>query len=93
MTGLIPLIYLNSSSGYTVAFFQKTKGDWISELKFPIIQSYTAKSLYGCSINDIEVGVYSFENDEHEFHKYSQREITKALSELNDLGNTISSFL
>jgi len=93
MTGVIPLIYLNASSGYAVAYFQKVKGDWISELKFPIIQNYVAKSLYGCGLQDVEVGVFSFEDGEHELHKFSQKEISQALKELTELGETITSFL
>lgn len=93
MTGQIPLIYLNNSTGYVVAFFQKMQNDWMNELKFPIIQNYVAKFLYGCGIAEVEVGVFSFEDEEHRLRTYTQKEINTALSELTKIGNTISSYL
>lgn len=93
MTGLIPIVYLNGRNGYSACFFQKSDGDWKDQLKYPVLQNYVATSLYRCDAKIVQVGIYSFESDEHQLHNFSSKEINNSLVELNELGSEISSLL
>lgn len=93
MTGLIPMIYLDLNGGYAAYFFQKTEDYWQEKLKFPILQNYIASQIYGCTNAQIRVGVYAFEAEEHFSKCFTDTEVNDALTELNDLGTTISGLL
>lgn len=89
LTGQAPIIYLNNKLSYSIYFFTKTSKDWEDELRFPVIQNYFAKEVYGVDVSEIEVGVFTLDLGKHLQKSYSKTEIKKAVDELNSIGNTI----
>lgn len=67
--------------------------NWVSELQYPIIQDYVANHIYGCAIEDVDVGVIDYYTGEHSQNSFSSTEIQDAITELNSVGNIISSIL
>ncbi|WP_439483987.1 hypothetical protein [Cyclobacterium plantarum] len=92
ITGEIPLIHLNSNSGYSAYFFTKDSTTWESELKFPIIQDYMA-NFYGVDLSEVEVGVFGIDNEQLSQITYSDQEVADAIKELNTIGQTIMSII
>src|SRR5664280_214997 len=69
ITGWIWSLNMTSSGGRSG--FMLTKGiidtRWQSELRFPIIQDYIANHIYGCELNQVEVGVIDYTNGHHSY--------------------------
>jgi hypothetical protein len=88
--GELPLIKMNDKLGYSVYFFSRESVTWETELKFPIIQNYVAKSLYNVDLSEVEVGIYSLDLKTHLQSKYSESDVQDAIKELNTVGNLVS---
>lgn len=93
--GWIWLLNMKTSGGYSGYVVSKDIDDtnWILELRYPIIQEYMANSLYGCRLDEVEVGVIDYTTGRHYKTCFSDEDINNALEELNDIGSTISSIL
>lgn len=89
LSGQAPIIYLNSRLTYSIYFFSKTSRNWEDELRFPIIQHYFAKEVYGVETSEIEVGIFALDVEKHLQKSYSKAEIKKAINELNSVGKII----
>jgi|SRR5215213_2734976 len=89
LSGQAPIIYLNSRLNYSIYFFSKTSKDWEDELRFPIIQYYFAKEVYGVEASELEVGIFALDVEKHLQRSYSKNEIKKAIKELNSIGKII----
>jgi len=91
--GELPLIKMNNKGGYSVYFFSRDDNEWEDELRFPILQSYIATTLYNVALNEVEVGVYSIPKQKHLQRSYSRKEVRIALDELDEVGSQIASAL
>lgn len=88
--GELPLVKMNNNFGYSVYFFSRENTSWESELRFPIIQNFIAKSLYNVDLSEVEVGVYSLELKKHLQKTYSENDIQDATKELKMIGKLVS---
>ncbi|MEQ1763728.1 MAG: hypothetical protein ABL984_11350 [Pyrinomonadaceae bacterium] len=90
LTGQVPTIFMNSSSGYSIYFMTKSSIEWQNELRFPFVQYYFSKKVYGVDIKDVEVGIFNLETRGFEEKSYSNYAVNKALSEIRGLGRSIA---
>lgn len=88
--GELPLIKMNDRYGYSVYFFSRKSATWETELRFPIVQNFVARTLYNVDLSEVEVGVYSLDFRKHVQQTYSDSDIRDAVKELQSIGNTIS---
>lgn len=95
LSGWIWLLNMKSTGGYAGYIISKNIGnhDWMLDLRFPIMQEYIANTLYGCLINEVDVGVIDYTTGNHFTTSYSQEEIHKALNKLNEISSTINNML
>jgi hypothetical protein len=87
--GQIPIVYMNAKGGFSIYFFTQSSKGWENELRYPILQKYFAKEIYGIEVNKIEIGVYGIDIDKYNQKIYSEAEIESAYDELDNIGNTI----
>ena len=84
ITGELARIDLVAAGGYATSVFHRTAGDWKSELRFPILQLYTAH-LMGASSGDVRVGIFNVGLGKHEFAKCDGARLRSARREFNFL--------
>lgn len=89
------LLNMKEGDGYAGYIITKDVDEinWMLELRFPIIQDYIANTLYGCKINEVDVGVIDYTTGNHYSMCFSQDEIDDAMAELMELSSTISNIL
>ena len=80
LTGNTPWI-TEKNGEYFVFHATLSQEDWKDELKYPLIQEYLASYCFNCSVDKINVSVYSVTNNQFEFIKYSKKEIKEAKAE------------
>ena len=88
--GELPLIKMNDKYGYSVYFFSRKSTNWETELRFPIVQNFLARTLYNVDLSEVEVGVYGLDFKKHVQQTYSDSDIGDAVKELQSVGNAIS---
>jgi hypothetical protein len=93
VTGQVPIVNMNISGGYAIYFFSRNKDEWQDELRFPIMQHYFAKNVYGCDTSQIDVGIYSFNDRKHYRHCYTSKAIERAVAELSDIASKMNKAL
>ncbi len=85
VTGEINRIDMHPNGAYAAWLFSKRDaGNWLNELRMPIIQNAVGVEL-GAPPSAIHVGVYCFEDRTVNIHNFSNQEIRRAHSELEDL--------
>lgn len=89
LTARIPRLDL-TSNGYAVWLFAKEPSDLRAELRLPLILDTYSKKL-SAPLSEITVGVYDFATASYDSYNFSQREITKAVEELEQLVNQLVS--
>jgi len=89
LTGRIPIINLNSNGGYSIVFFSKGSASWDDQLKLPITQSFFAETAFGCDPSNVEVGIFSYNDERYYLKTYGQKDIRKCMSELSKIGKKI----
>ena len=89
IAGIIPLIFMKPSSGFAAYFISPDAPAWISELKFPVIQSFVAESVFKTNVEEIEVGYINYFTGEFNETSYSAAEINASVKELESIGETI----
>ena len=95
LSGWIWLLNMKSVGGYAGYIISKDVDsvNWMLELRFPIIQDYIANTLYGCQIEDVDVGVIDYTTGNHFTMSYSQEDINEALTELTEISSAIDKVL
>lgn len=95
ISGWIWLLNIKAEGGYSGYIISKNVDEinWMLELRYPIVQDYIANTLYGCKLDEVDVGVIDYTTGKHYTICYSQEDIDEALEELNDLGSIISNIL
>ena len=95
LTGWIWILNMKSDGGYAGYFVSKDIDEinWRSELRFPVIQEYIANSIYGCALDNVDVGIIDFHTGKHYHMCYSEESIKDAITEINNIGRTISTIL
>jgi hypothetical protein len=93
LTGQIPTIFMNPSGGYSVFFMHRKDQPWRDELRFPVVQYYFAKRVYGVDLRRVEVGVFDFRSRSFDSEIYSVRRVGRSIRELRSLGRTIVAHL
>ncbi|MFH1648440.1 MAG: hypothetical protein ABIA11_01750 [Patescibacteria group bacterium] len=89
LTGQIPIINLNGKLGYSIIFFVKEGTGWDGQLKFPLLQSFFANTIFGCELSEIEVGIFSFDKERHFSKTYNEEEVDTCLKEIYEIGRKI----
>lgn len=84
VTGEVPRIDVVLAGGFAAVFFEKKKGDWKTELRFPFLQHHLSE-LLGCKVGDVAVGVFCLETRQHELVVFQRQEIDNAIKELDRL--------
>jgi len=89
------LLNMKDKGGYSGFIITKNVDEinWMLELRYPIIQDYIANTIYGCNINEVDVGVIDYTTGCHHSICYSQEDINDALEELYEMGVTIIEIL
>lgn len=95
ISGWIWLLNIKPNGGYSGYIISKAVDEinWMLELRFPIIQDYIATNLYGCKLEEVDVGVIDYTTGNHYVTCFSKEYINDALVELNEIGSTISNIL
>ena len=83
ITAEIPRLDL-TSAGYAVWMFSKEPASLKGELRFPLIQDTYSKKL-SAALDEVTVGVYDFATSSYETYAFTQREINRAIAELQQL--------
>jgi hypothetical protein len=81
VTGQIPRLDASSDGGYAARLFAKRPRDWRGELRLPIIQATVATDL-GVDIDEVTVGLYCFDDGDHQATSFANEEIAAAYEEL-----------
>lgn len=89
VAGIIPLIFMKPTSGFSAYFISLDTPAWRSELKFPIIQTFVAESVFKTNVEEIEVGYIDYYTGEFNETAFSVAEINSAVKELESIGETI----
>lgn len=87
--GIIPLIFMNPASGFSAYFISLDNAAWKSELKFPVIQSFVAETVFKTNVEEIEVGYIDYLSGEFSEKSFSLSELAAAAKELENIGQTI----
>lgn len=88
--GEVSRVDMNLSRGYAAWLLQNKKpGNWIGELRMPIIQKAVA-NIYGVTAQFVTMGVYFFNEMEVEQYCFSDGEITEALTRISILANDLN---
>lgn len=93
ISGRVPLTFMKMAGGFSVFFFSKVTQGWDCELRFPIIQDHFAKNVYGIDSENVDVGIYSIEDNRFISKTFDHVEITGASIELKQIGDQIFSLL
>ncbi len=95
ITGWIWLLNMTADGGRSGYLVSKdiTGFDWQDELRFPIIQDYIANEIYGCRLEDVEVGIIDYLTGNHHRTQYTENDIAIASKELTEIGNKITSLI
>jgi len=89
LTARIPRLDL-TSKGYAVWLFAKEPTELRTELRLPLILDTYSKRL-SSPLDEITVGVYDFATASYESYNFSQREINRAMAELEQLVDRLAS--
>lgn len=89
VSGIIPLIFMKPTTGFAAYFISLNAPAWKSELKFPVIQSFVAESVFKSNVEEVEVGYIDYFTGEFNETSYSVSEINASLKELEGVGETI----
>jgi hypothetical protein len=73
---------------YAVYLLIKEDYSWETELRMPLLQKHFS-SIYGCSVDQISIGVYCFTTNRHESICFGQKEIAKADREMRHIRDAI----
>lgn len=93
ISGQVPINYMNNKGGFSVYFFIPQSLGWEAELRFPIIQNYFAKDIYGVKSSKIEVGVFGMDTNKFSQQVFSEDEISDAEKELMKIGKVLFDIL
>jgi len=69
---------------YAAYLFVKDDTNWKNELRMPLLQKYFA-SVYGCSLDQVSIGVYCLATGKHESVCFSAKRISAASKEIQDI--------
>jgi hypothetical protein len=89
ISGIIPLIFMKPSSGFAAYFISLQNPAWRSELKFPVVQSFVAETVFKTRVTDIEVGYIDYFTGEFNEVSFSHAEIKDSGDELQNIGKII----
>lgn len=89
ISGIIPLIFMKPTSGFSAYFISFNNPAWRSELKFPIIQSFVAEKVFNTNVEEIDVGYIDYLKGEFHDTSFSASEISVFVKELENIGQTI----
>lgn len=87
--GIIPLIFMNPAGGFSAYFISLDNTAWKSELRFPVVQSFVAGTVFKTSVEEMEVGYINYLTGEFQETSFSPSEIVEYDRELSDIGETI----
>lgn len=90
LSGKVERFDLRIAGGYSATITQMEKRDWEKELRWPLIQSALATEC-GCTVSEIEVGVYCFEDSSYSYRTFTVEEIADASLEATTLMEAIDS--
>jgi len=93
ITGWIWLLNMTAESGRSGFIISKdiSGSSWQDELRFPILQDYIANEIYGCNLDDVEVGIIDYLTGVHHITQYQENDVVTAVKELTEIGNKITS--
>lgn len=89
ITGEIFRIDKSSENGYIITIQNRKDEIWAHELRFRLLQIHFS-NLYKCPYDLIKVGVYNFENGEHEYVSFDDIELRNAWDETINISNKIN---
>lgn len=88
LSGRTPWVVANEEAYYGY-FIVSNEQEWLSQLKYPLIQQYLSQQIINCSPEEVHVGIYSMAGDRFEFNCFSADEIAAAVEELGELFNRV----
>jgi hypothetical protein len=80
LSGKIERLDLRLTIGYRATTTQLNKTDWENELRWPLVQKAIAQEL-ACPTEEVEVGVFCFEDGKYTYRTFSDAEILAAETE------------
>lgn len=89
VSGIVPLIFMKPASGFSAYFISLNNTAWRNELKFPVVQSFIAETVFKTNVEEIEVGYIDYLTGEFDETSFSASELVAAHQELNCIGETI----
>lgn len=86
LSGEIFRVDKTKDGGFAVTLFWNNQESsiWANELRFPLLQKFYADK-YGVTTDKVQVGIFDFENQSHEYITFDQESIEDALDELSGI--------
>ncbi len=83
-----------AKGSYSITLFWNNQESefWASELRFPILQKLFANK-FNVSTDEIQVGIFDFENQSHEYNTFDKEAIEDALDELSGIIEEIGTII
>ncbi len=88
LSGEISRIDSTSQGKKEIYLVIKQDYEWESELRFPLFQYFFAHK-YNWDYTNVSVGVYCYETSQHTIRKFSDKEIQKALKEIDSISKKL----
>ena len=89
ITGEIGRLDLAPDGGYAAWLLARTRHEWRSELRMPLIQGYFARQMV-VEPENVAVGFYFFDPGEHDSVRFSARQIDAAFAEAHSLSAALA---
>jgi len=84
ITGNVRRLDRSADGMYTAWLWEKTQADWKTQLRLPLIQAALAARL-NVDIEEIEVGIYCFQDNTNQTFSFTQTDVDNARHELETL--------
>lgn len=89
ITGEILRVDKTLENEYLITIQNRKDEIWGHELRFRLLQIHFSDK-YKCPYDSIKVGVYNFQEEEHEYVSFDDRELKQAWEEVVNLSNRIN---
>lgn len=88
ITGEVFRLDKKVNEGYKVTLFSKEDTIWANELRYPLLQIYYS-NIFECPVMDIDVGIYNFSTDTHDYLCFDEKTLKQAWDEVTQISDSI----
>lgn len=89
ITGEVFRVDKTNEDGYAITLQNRQGIIWAHELRFRLLQIHFS-NMYRCPYDIIKVGVYNFQDNEHEYLSFDDFELKQAWEEVLEISNKVN---